>query len=131
MSIVYDVDKKNGRVIAKFADEDGKPTNDLWFSAIMRTLRKVDCTDLEWDTLLTIAKETLLAFPKKIGVAKLHPNDVFNEAVGKEIARKKLIMRFRKAQTHAMHKLVDITTQQAEMTTLRCIEKMKSLTKLS
>lgn len=129
MSIVYEVDKENGRVIAKFAEEF-KSTNDIWFSAIMHTLNKVDCTNYDFSTLFDIAEETVFTFPIKVGIAKLHPNDEFNEEYGKEVARKKLVKRFRKAQIYAMHKLVDNITLQAERTAMRCMKKMQKLTNM-
>lgn len=94
MDVIYRVNKEKGVVVAKFEAD--------WENLIARVLCKYSVTVSYWD----IAGEICKLYPVRVGVAKTHTTDTFNETEGKKIARKKLVERFKRCEALALRTLL-------------------------
>lgn len=118
--IKYFVNKDKRTVVAKFASSyyhnDGADQN-TWFNMFLTTLGKISRTasnrshvyydnnrylGIGRDCFVREANRYLDQLDNFYGIAKCHSGDEFNEEIGKEIARKKLLTKYSKFERHML-----------------------------
>ena len=111
MKIKYKVDKENKTVIA-YA-QDGKQA---WFNMLIALEIKIEDQSylIISADLSQKAKKYALSDMKLFGQSKCHPDDVFDEKVGIELARKKFLNKVSRVKS----KYLDVIRRELEKTDL-------------
>ena len=110
----FTVDFNAGIVIARYVDKDNRG---YWKDVLRNTLYNVDVDDLlgnwERDEIVEKILSTVSCFS---GKAKLNPEDVFDEEIGKRVAVRDLNRRFNKAKTRVLKEFERILKMRYEET---------------
>ena len=110
----FTVNLKAGIVIARYVDKDNRK---YWSDVLNRTLYNVDAETLirgwEREEIIDNVINTISCF---CGKAKLNPEDVFDEEIGKRIAVRDLNRRFNKAKTRVLKEFERVLKRKYEET---------------
>lgn len=113
----FTVNLNAGIVIARYTEKNNR---DYWKDVLYRTLLNVDVDSLlgswEKDELVTKIVDDISCF---CGKAKLNPEDVFDEEIGKRVAVRDLNRRFNKAKTRVLMEFERILKMRYEETMKR------------
>lgn len=103
--ITYKINKEKGVVVAFFA-QPGLTAKEVWRENLANMLFKMDVHgrfyNLIEDIVNKVIKDRVV-----VGRAKLMDGDIFDEEVGKKIAREDLFNRYRLAEVKAKQLFID------------------------
>ena len=103
--ITYKINKEKGVVVAFFA-QPGLTATAVWRENLAHMLFKMDVHGRFYDIVGDIVDKALKD-RIVVGRAKLMDGDIFNEEVGKNIAREDLFNRYRLAEVRAKQLFID------------------------
>lgn len=117
----FTVNLNAGIVIARYVDKDNR---EYWKDVLYSTLLNVDVDGLlgnwEKDDIVTKIINDVSCF---CGKAKLNPEDVFDEEIGKRVAVRDLNRRFNKAKTRVLKEFERILKMRYEETMDRSVKR--------
>lgn len=103
--ITYKINKEKGVVVAFFA-RTGLTAKEVWGENLANMLYKLDTHGRYYNIIEDIVNKVLKE-RVVVGRAKCMDGDIFNEEVGKNIAREDLFNRYRLAEVKAKQLFID------------------------
>ena len=110
--IEFEVHNKDGKqiTVAKFVNENHSSVYNIWEESLLRHIDKItaDMKFLEvyYPKQLRIVKDALSG-RKLVGTAKVSDGDTYDEKTGREIARKDLIERYKRAESYVERQILE------------------------
>ena len=110
----FTVNLNAGIVIARYVDKDNRG---YWTDVLGKTLDNVDVDDLlgSWERD-EIVERVIKDVSCLSGKAKLSPDDIFDEEIGKRVAIRDLNRRFNKAKTRVLKEFEKVLQRRYEDT---------------